>query len=287
VKGNINGTVPEYEITSGVVPGEGRFFNLYESNAGRPVCVIGFDVAKNLFEREDPVGKTIKIAGYSYRVIGVFEKEGDFLGTSMFSKDTQAFIPMESFLKIFGSNRSIDVHVKIWEGTNKEEAKEEMIGMFRKIRGVPPGEENDFGVNTQDFLKEVFESVVSTIGIVGFLITSLSLLVGGVGIMNIMFVSVKERTKEIGTRKALGAKRRSILFQFLIEAATICTIGGVIGLAVSFPLSLIINEILPSSMPLWVVILSLSISIGVGLISGIIPAFTAARMNPVDALRYE
>lgn len=287
VKGNVNGTVPDYEVTSGVVPAEGRFFNLYESNAGRPVCIIGHDVALNLFEREDPIGKTIKIAGYSYRVIGVFEKEGDFLGTSMFSKDTQAFLPLENFLKVFGSNRSIDIHVKMREGVPKEDGKEEMIGTFRSVRRVPAGEENDFGINTQDFLKEVFDSVVGTIGIVGFLITSLSLLVGGVGIMNIMFVSVKERTKEIGTRKALGAKRRSILIQFLIEAATICMIGGLIGLAVSFPLSLIINEILPSSMPLWVVVLSLSISIAVGLVSGIVPAFTAARMNPVDALRYE
>mgnify|MGYP000910292989 FL=1 len=287
VKGNVNGTEPAYEITSGVVPADGRFFNEYEASAGRPVCVIGSDVASNLFEREDPIGKTNKIAGFSYRVIGVLEKEGEFLGTSFFSKDTQAFIPAENFLKMFGSNRSIDIHVKIREGIPKEEAREEMIGAFRKIRNVPPGKENDFGVNTQDFLKQVFDSVVSTIGVVGFLITSLSLLVGGVGIMNIMFVSVKERTREIGTRKALGAKRRSILFQFLVEAATLCLLGGLIGLALSFPLSLIIDEILPSRMPMWVVVLSLTISIGVGLISGIIPAFTAARMNPVDALRYE
>ncbi len=287
VKGNVNGTEPAYEITSGVVPADGRFFNEYEASAGRPVCVIGSDVASNLFEREDPIGKTIKISGFSYRVIGVLEKEGEFLGTSFFSKDTQAFIPAENFLKMFGSNRSIDIHVKIREGVPKEEAREEMIGAFRKIRNVPPGKENDFGVNTQDFLKQVFDSVVSTIGVVGFLITSLSLLVGGVGIMNIMFVSVKERTREIGTRKALGAKRRSILFQFLVEAATLCLLGGLIGLALSFPLSLIIDEILPSRMPMWVVVLSLTISIGVGLISGIIPAFTAARMNPVDALRYE
>jgi putative ABC transport system permease protein len=287
VKGNVNGTMSEYEVTSGVVPAYGRFFNAYEANAGRPVCIIGHDVAVNLFEREDPIGKSIRIGGYTYRVIGVFEKEGDFLGTGMFSTDTQAFITLPNFLKVFGSNRSIDIHVKMYEGVDKEEAREEMVGIFRSIRSVPPGEEDDFGVNTQDFLKDVFQSVVGTIGIVGFLITSLSLLVGGVGIMNIMFVSVKERTKEIGTRKALGAKRRTILLQFLIEAATICTIGGIIGLGVSFPLSLIINEVLPTSMPLWVVVLSLSISIAVGLVSGIVPAYTAARMNPVDALRYE
>ncbi|MBI5645535.1 MAG: ABC transporter permease [Ignavibacteriae bacterium] len=287
VRGNVLGTEEAYVVTSGVVPQEGRFFNDLESNSGRPVCVIGHDVADNLFEKEDPIGKFIKIGGFTYRVIGVLEKEGDFLGTSMFSKDTQAFIPLNNFLRVFGGERSFDIHVKMLEGIDKEEARTELIGAFRKIRRVPAWKEDDFGINTQEFLKSIFDNVVSTIGIIGFLITSLSLLVGGVGIMNIMFVSVKERTKEIGTRKALGARRRTILTQFLIEAAALCLIGGLIGLGLSYPLSLIIDKVLPSSMPLWVVGLSLTISITVGLISGIVPAYTAARMNPVDALRYE
>jgi len=287
VQGNVQGTVEGYLVTSGVVPEEGRFFNELEGSSSRPVCVIGKDVAENLFQKEDPIGKVIKISGFSFRVIGVFEKEGDFLGTSMFSKDSQAFIPLNSFFKLYGTNMSIDIHVKMRDGVKKEDAKEELIGLFRQIRHVRPGDENDFGVNTQDFLKGVFDQVVNTIGIIGFIITSLSLLVGGVGIMNIMFVSVKERTKEIGTRKAIGAKRRTILLQFLIEASALCLIGGAIGLGISFPLSLIIDKFLPSTMPLWVVGLSLSISIAVGLVSGIIPAYTAAKMDPVDALRYE
>ncbi|MBL0176795.1 MAG: ABC transporter permease [Ignavibacteria bacterium] len=287
VKGNVIGTEEAYLITSGVVPEQGRFFNDLEGSSGRPVCVIGHDVANTLFENEDPIGKTIKINGYSYRVIGVFEKEGSFLGSAMFSKDSQSFIPLPNFYRVFGNERSIDIHVKMGPDVDKEDAKAEMIGLFRQIRRVPPADEDDFGVNTQDFLKKIFESVVGTIGVIGFLITSLSLLVGGVGIMNIMFVSVKERTKEIGTRKALGAKRRTILIQFLIEAAALCLIGGIIGIGLSYPLSLIIDTVLPSSMPLWVVGVSLSISITVGLVSGIVPAYTAARMNPVDALRYE
>jgi putative ABC transport system permease protein len=287
VQGNVLGTEDAYLVTSGVVPENGRFFNELESSGGRPVCVIGHDVAANLFENEDPIGKTVRIGGYSYRVIGVLEKEGSFLGSAMFSKDSQAFIPLSNFSRIFGTERSIDIHVKMRTDVKKEDAKAEMIGMFRQIRRVPPGEDDDFGVNTQDFLKKIFDSVVSTIGVIGFLITSLSLLVGGVGIMNIMFVSVKERTKEIGTRKALGAKRRTILIQFLIEAAALCLIGGIIGLGLSYPLSLIIDTVLPSTMPLWVMGLSLSISIAVGLISGIVPAYSAARMSPVDALRYE
>jgi putative ABC transport system permease protein len=286
-KGIVKGTTEDFVVTSGVVPSQGRFFNALESSSGRPVTVIGYDVANTLFENVDPIGKTIKIGGFNYRVIGVFEKEGSFLGSSFFSKDTQVFMPMESFFRVFGTNRSVEITVKMGPGLDKEDAKEEMIGTFRAIRRVPPGKENDFGINTQDFLKEVFDGVVSTIGIIGFIITSLSLLVGGVGIMNIMFVSVKERTKEIGTRKAIGARSRTILTQFLIEAAALCLIGGLIGLALAYPLSLIIDQFLPSAMPMWVVVLSLSISILVGLVSGIVPAYTAARMNPVDALRYE
>ncbi|MDH7514856.1 MAG: ABC transporter permease [Bacteroidota bacterium] len=287
VQGIVNGTVEDYIATTGVLPEEGRFFNDLESNSGRPVCVIGKEVASNLFGKEDPIGKTVKIKGYSYRVIGVFEKEGDFMGSSMFSKDTQVFIPLSNFLHVFGGERSVDIHVKLKPHVDKEEAKIELIGVFRQVRRLPPDKEDDFAVNTQDFLKDVFDSVVSTIGIVGFIITSLSLLVGGVGIMNIMFVSVKERTKEIGTRKAVGARKRDILVQFLIESSFLCILGGAIGLAISFPLSLVIDQFLPSSMPLWVVALSLSISMAVGLVSGIVPAYTAARMNPVEALRYE
>ncbi len=286
-KGIVKGTTDEFVMTSGVVPEQGRFFNGLEGNSGRPVVVIGHDVANSLFENVDPIGKTIKIGGYNYRVIGVFEKEGSFLGTDFFSKDTQVFMPMASFFRVFGSNRSIEITVKLPPDIDKENAVDEMVGTFRTIRRVPSYKEPDFGVNTQDFLKGIFDKVVSTIGIIGFIITSLSLLVGGVGIMNIMFVSVKERTKEIGTRKAIGARSRTILTQFLIEAAAICLIGGMIGLGLAYPLSLLINQFLPSSMPMWVVGLSLSISILVGLISGIVPAYTAARMNPVDALRYE
>ncbi len=288
VKGNVNGTNADYLITSGVVPRDGRFFNQLESDAGREVAVLGADVARVLFEREDPIGKTIKVDGHPFRVIGVLEKAGEFLGSSFFSSDSQVFIPIEVFFKIFGeTHRSIDINIKVDDPKQKEDARIEIVGAFRQIRRVPFDKENDFGINEADFLKNIFNTIVGVIGTIGFVITSLSLLVGGVGIMNIMFVSVKERTREIGIRKAIGAKRRTILLQFLIEAATLCLIGGVIGLAISFPLSLLIDQFLPTAMPIWVVGLSIGLALLVGVVAGITPAYTAAKMDPVEALRYE
>lgn len=287
LKGNVQGTTSDFILTSGVVPKDGRFFNAIESENARHVCVIGSTVAEELFPRIDPIGKVVKIDGNPFRVVGVLEEEGDFLGSSFWSSDSQIFLPIEVFLQIFGDNRSIDINVKIGENVNKEDARLEIIGAFRQIRRVPSYKENDFGINEQEFLRNIFDQIVGVIGVIGFVITSLSLLVGSIGIMNIMFVSVKERTKEIGTRKAIGAKRRTIMIQFLIEASAICLMGGLIGLAIAIPGSLIIDKFLPTAMPLWVVGLAIGLSLLVGLISGSLPAYTAAKMDPVDALRYE
>ena len=159
---------------------------------------------------------------------------------------------------------------------------------MRKARKIPVGDKNDFGVNQQEAFKTTFESLTSLIKIIGTLITSLSLIVGSVGIANIMFVSVKERTKEIGIRKAIGAKRRTILYQFLIESCTICLLGGLIGIMISFPISLIINAyVLPTAMPLWVIILGLFVSLIFGVMAGFFPAYNASKMDPVESLRYE
>lgn len=168
-----------------------------------------------------------------------------------------------------------------------EDAKEELRGIMRKIRKVPPGKEDDFAINQQEAFLKAYNDTVGVIQIAGLVITFLSLFVGAIGIMNIMFVSVKERTKEIGIRKAIGAKRRTVLAQFLIEAILICLIGGIIGLMIAFPLSLLVDKFLPTAMPLAIIFLSLIISAIVGIISGIIPAWQASKLHPVDALRYE
>ena len=280
------GTTFEYQLTFGSNMDEGRFFTQKESDGGYPVCVIGIDIRKAFFDNTDPIGKTIKVGTYSFKVIGVLEKQGSLLG--LFSLDNRVIIPIDRFFRLFGTKRSLSINIKAADIKNMEETKEEVISIMRKARRIPYGVRDDFGINQQEAFKTTFESLTSLIKIIGTLITSLSLIVGSVGIANIMFVSVKERTKEIGIRKAIGAKRRTILFQFLIESCSICLLGGVIGILISFPISLIINAfVLPTAMPLWVIVLGLFVSILFGVLAGFFPAYNAAKMDPVDSLRYE
>lgn len=281
----ITGTTNQYMNAAGSTLADGRFFTLEESNGGRPVCVLGASVAENLFPRGDPIGKMIRVAGFPYTVIGVFEKQGGMFG--QFTTDTRVFVPLFSFQNHFGGRRDVTIQVRVADLKQMEDAKMELEGIMRKARGLTPGKPNDFNINQQEILTQTFGPISLVIASIGLFITGLSLFVGGIGIMNIMFVSVTERTKEIGIRKAIGAKRRNILMQFLVEAAALCLIGGFIGLAIAFPLSLIVDQFLPTAMPLSVVFIAISISLVVGLISGFLPAYRAAKMDPVEALRYE
>jgi putative ABC transport system permease protein len=202
--------------------------------------------------------------------------------------DGMIIMPLKTFETISGEARNrLRIDVKVGDVDKLEDARQEIISAMRIIRKVPPGKEDDFAINQQEAFKQVYDSTVGVIAIAGIVITALSLFVGAIGIMNIMFVSVTERTKEIGIRKAIGAKTWSILLQFLVEAALLCILGGIIGLLLSYPLSLIINQFLPTSLPIHIAFLSIMISAIVGLISGFLPAWKASRLNPVDALRYE
>ena len=279
----IIGTTDQYLYTSSIGIAQGRFFSAAESAGGRPVCVIGSELSTNLFKSEPPLGHKIEIGNHSYEVIGVLEKQGRFLG--LISLDNQAIVPLAQFTASFSRIPDYEIQVKVSELPRLEEARDEVRSAMRKIRRLAPADHDDFAINQQDQFIKVFHRLGGTIAAIGIFITGLSLFVGGIGIMNIMFVSVAERTREIGIRKALGARRRTILLQFLIEAAGICLLGGLLGLSIAWPLTWLMRLFLPATMSLPIVVLALLVSLITGVLSGFFPAWRAARMNPVDALR--
>jgi putative ABC transport system permease protein len=243
------------------------------------------NVATRLFVSEPPVGKRIRLGARQLEVIGVIEKQGSFL--KLPSLDDMVVIPIPQLLMGYARNPDFEIQIKVAGVENVEDAKEELRGLMRKARHLAPGAPDDFAINQQEQIVKIFNSVAGTIATVGLLITGLSLFVGGIGIMNIMFVSVAERTREIGVRKAIGAKRRTILLQFLIEAAVICLLGGLVGLVVTYLLTFAVARIMPVNMSLPVMGLAMLVSLVTGVASGFFPAWRAARMNPVDALRNE
>ena len=267
---------------------EGRFFTDMEGRAARNVVVLGIDVAGALFPNESPEGKTVRIRDQQFTVIGVAARQGSFLG--LFSLDSMAIMPINTFRRYFPINwADPDVRVQV-DLKRMEEAREELRGLMRRIRQLGPERKDDFEINSQQVMREMLDPIKKGIAIAGLFITGLALFVGAIGIMNITYVSVKERTKEIGTRKALGARRRTILLQFLIEAVSICLAGGVCGLSLAWTMAMIVGQI-SETFPLvfspWLVFTGLFLSILTGVLSGFIPALQASKLDPVVALRYE
>src|SRR5438477_1385265 len=284
----IRGTVSDYIITSTFDFKEGRFFNEIESRGGANVCVLGYDVADALFPGESPVGKEVMINGQPFRAVGEISRRGSFLG--LFSLDSIVVMPLPAFQKYFTAKSEAEILVKVKDKTKLSAAKDELTGLMRRVRGLPPEKKDDFSINEQQALKSTLDPIKNSMAIAGLFITGLSLFVGAIGIMNITFVSVKERTKEIGTRKALGARRGTILLQFLIESTALCLLGGFIGLAFAYFMCFGIGEAFPSfpiHFSFGLVFASMIVSVMTGLISGFAPAWTASRLDPVTALRYE
>jgi putative ABC transport system permease protein len=285
----IAGITQDYPIANNHFVSEGRFISDGDVRANAPVIVLGSSIVDTLFPRSDPLGKEVTISGRKFTVVGVMEKQG---ATFFESTDGHAFIPLTSF----------DVHfpwIKRDQGVNiatvprkpewVDRITEEGTAVLRARRKVPFNKPNDFGMLTPDKLIGNFKAVTGGITLAMLLISSIALLVGGVGVMNIMLVSVTERTREIGVRKAIGAVRRDIVMQFLTEAMTLSGVGGVIGVGAGMLIALVVRKVSPltTATPLWSIVVGLVVSISIGLFFGIYPAYKAARLDPIDALRYE
>jgi putative ABC transport system permease protein len=288
----VAGVYPDYSLANNHYVEEGRFFTDADIEHGAAVAVIGDDVRKALFPRESPLNKTVELNGWKYVVVGVLEEKGDFGGGS---SNHWFFIPFSAFDRQFPqikNSRGDTIHIAtVPYGPEQVDAViEKGRALLRTRRGVPFNAEDDFYILTPDKMIESFQGI--TRGITGAMIfiASLSLLIGGVGVMNIMLVSVTERTREIGVRKAVGAFRRDIVLQFLTEATTLALLGGVIGVVVGVAVPMAIKAAfaqLPAETPFWVVLVGLLVSMSVGIFFGLYPAVKASRLDPIEALRYE
>ncbi len=285
---NLNGTFPEMEKTDTEVMIEGRWFTQAEDEAKADVCVIGSSVAESYFPFESAVGKTLEIGGREFRIIGLLQKREQLFGGGGGNNDQSniVYMPMGAAFRIKPYADDIFILTVAKEGF-LEETKQSVEDLLRIRRKVGFGQSNNFSMETSDSLVGQFRSLLATTALAAIVLACVGLLIAGIGVMNIMLVSVTERTREIGIRKAIGAKQSDILLQFLIEAATLTGFGGVLGLAIGWILTFLLALVFPSYVPWWAPPLGFSVSIGIGLIFGIFPAWKAARLDPIEALRYE
>ncbi len=276
-----------YMETNGVSIAGGRSFTDQEELDARQVAIIGMDLVDTLFPTGNPLGEEVRIQGRPFQVIGILQRRGGFLGAG--GQDNQAVIPLSAFRNLRGFNRSIEISMAALSPDLIHKAQDEVTQVLRERRRVKLGEENNFEFFSNDSMTEMFNSLSSVIRAASFGVCLLSLLVGGIGILNIMLVSVTERTREIGIRKALGAKRRTILGQFAIEAVALSAFGGVLGILLGSAVSFLGRWVLgfPTSVPAWAVAASIAMSSIVGLAFGIYPAARAAKLDPVTAMRAE
>jgi putative ABC transport system permease protein len=266
---------------------DGRFFTEADNLHRRDVAVIGNTVRERFFEHTDPVGKTILVDGHSFEVVGTLTKFKSFLGDDQ--NDKAVLIPYNSYKKIYPEAKDNFICVLVQPG-KMDQAMGEVTELLRRRRHVKPTEPDNFGISSAESVISQFRDVISTVALVMVVISSIGLLVGGIGVMNIMLVSVTERTREIGVRKAIGARRSDITWQFLLEAMTLTASGGVMGILVGWLLSLAIRTFvpsLPSTVPLWSVVTGFTVATSIGLFFGMWPALKAARLDPIAALRHE
>jgi putative ABC transport system permease protein len=284
----LQGVLSDYERAGIWIVSQGRFFSKQENDSRDEVCVIGASVADQFFPYGNPVEKTITVGGHQFRVVGVLEKREQLFGGGEGSNDQNnvIFMPFQVAHKLKPNAEDVFILAVAKPGMLKP-ALDQVTDLLRIRRQVPFDKPNNFGISTADSIIETFRSITLGVAIAMIAISSVGLMVGGIGVMNIMLVSVTERTREIGIRKAIGGRRRDIMWQFLIEAMTLTGMGGLIGLFIGWLLTLLIKMVVPSYVPLWAPIVGFVSSVGIGLVFGLWPAWKAARLDPIVALRYE
>lgn len=288
--GNTQGVSPNYAEITNISVREGRFLSEADDAQRRYAMVIGVNAAEALFPGQESniVGTEVKMGGYNFEIVGLLEKrKNGFFGEN--EEDNAVFIPFRTAQKIAPAKGYLLLVIKARSGLIRE-ALDQSEEILRRRRGVSFSQPDNFDIKTADKFIEQFDSITAMVGLIAIAISSLGLLVGGIGVMNIMLVSVTERTQEIGVRKAIGARRRDIVYQFLFEAMALTFMGGLLGVFLAFCISQLIMLLIPSlpaSIPSWAVVSGLSVSVGVGLIFGVWPARKASRLDPIECLRYE
>ena len=283
----LEGTLPDFERAGTQIIKEGRFFSQYENDSNEQVCVVGSSVATDFFPYGSAVGQSIGIGGNQFRVVGVLEKRETFLlGGGSDDQNSVIYMPFNVARKLKPNSDDVYILAVARKGM-MDEAKDQVTDMLRVRRQVPFGKPDNFGLQTAELFLSNFRSILSGVAIAMVVVSSVGLMVGGIGVMNIMLVSVTERTREIGVRKAIGARRSDIMWQFLIEAATLTGFGGLVGLTIGWLLTFLLRLVLPSYVPLWAPIGGFVASVAIGMIFGLWPAWKAARLDPIESLRYE
>ena len=283
-----SGANPAYESVYNARTIKGRFFGETENLHRMDVAVLGFDVGETLFPNENPIGKTILVNQTAYQVLGVLQKRKSFILNSD-ANDKLVVVPYRTYVKHNPAADEVFIGAETYAG-QKAWAEDQVRGLLRRRRNVAYAKPDNFGMSSSEEIATQFRQITGAMALITFVISSIGLLVGGVGVMNIMLMSVTERTREIGVRKAVGARRSDIVRQFLAEAVALTGSGGAIGVLLGMMISLLINLLLPrlpSVVPLWAIVLGVATSMSVGLMFGIYPAWKAARLDPVEALRYE